>query len=196
MSHTCTYTLQTVRKYQIPYTYPLQKGSDVPLERTAVRLRASLIKTWSSPRFAGLFGFLRLITCSDVTNFRETTRSPLYVRREVGATFWNIQILQRSLIIILIVINPWTEIFWILTSFWHRHHVCRRFPNTYTEHIFRQIPLKFGRYTYVSMDVKVLIKLYKIYCKNLYGPPKQKISLQLLNCLVASVLAHWYSDHG
>ena len=68
-------------------TYPLQNGSDVPFDLTAVKFLASLIRTCSSPLdLLPLFIFL-LVMLSDVTNLSKIMRSPLYVMRATELEF-------------------------------------------------------------------------------------------------------------
>ena len=68
-------------------SYPLQKGSDVPLDLTAVRFLASLMSTCNSPLdFPPPFAFL-LLALSDVTNLSKIMRSPLYVIKAMELEF-------------------------------------------------------------------------------------------------------------
>ena len=66
--------------------HPLTNGSEVPLDRTAVRLLADLIMAWISPResaapldFLDLdLDFLPPAAWSGVTYMRDMMRPPLY----------------------------------------------------------------------------------------------------------------------
>ena len=82
---------------KIKRTYPLQNGSENPLDLTAVKFLASLINTCSWPLSPGIFGFFTfflvgdgvgtsLFTFSGGTYFKHRIMSPLYVKKEVGCS--------------------------------------------------------------------------------------------------------------